>query len=239
MRLPWAWRTTQGVYCFDNDLFREVLYTLIQGEIPTEILFHLPEWCVFIATPDVIFIEKELLGFFASLDYCTHTNGIKLVLMLRFNDAARSIIKLDLKGSLAESVDFALHQAEQGSGFHDKIQRDNLIHILRASEGLLSLTLYLASQNQHIEHLEGNRKPEYAIPVKTKKGMRFFPPDKATTWGVGFRLGAALRDARVHQEAAGEQASILKASSRPHIRRAHWHTYWTGAKTTAQTPVLK
>jgi hypothetical protein len=45
---------------------------------------------------------------------------------------------------------------------------------------------------------------------------------------VGYRLGAAIRAAQAspqHSESGGTHAR-----PRPHIRRAHWHGYWTGPR---------
>jgi hypothetical protein len=46
-----AWRVTQGIYRFDPTTFDALWETPVTGDIPTEVLFHLPEWCVSIPTP--------------------------------------------------------------------------------------------------------------------------------------------------------------------------------------------
>ena len=51
---------------------------------------------------------------------------------------------------------------------------------------------------------------------------------------MGYRLGAALRHAQqtaqAHQDASepAEADDSPRQRPRAHIRRAHWHTYWTG-----------
>lgn len=47
-----AWRVTQGVYHFNPTVLDAVWSTPVAGEIPTEVLSHLPEWCVYVLTPD-------------------------------------------------------------------------------------------------------------------------------------------------------------------------------------------
>jgi hypothetical protein len=39
----------------------------VSGDIPSDILFHLPEWCCFVSAPGRVF-EEEVLGFLASLN---------------------------------------------------------------------------------------------------------------------------------------------------------------------------
>ena len=46
-----AWRVTQGVYRFDPAVAEAVAATPLEGELPTDLLYPLPEWCVYIETP--------------------------------------------------------------------------------------------------------------------------------------------------------------------------------------------
>lgn len=55
--------------------------------------------------------------------------------------------------------------------------------------------------------------------------------------GVGFHVGPAL--SQVREQSSAPRADELGGSVRPHIRKAHWHTYWTGPKTLPQVPELR
>jgi hypothetical protein len=72
---------------------------------------------------------------------------------------------------------------------------------------------------------ENRRRPGRPWPCKVKNGWRFFPPDQPTIWDAGSHVRTALRIA-YERESRGFGAT--HASPRPHIRRAHWHHYWTG-----------
>ena len=94
---------------------------------------------------------------------------------------------------------------------------------------LVSLVLYLCSQAAEIREAgAGKRMPSRPKPQKTKKGMRIFAPDHPSRWEVGYRLGAALRQALSEHEPG--EATGTHASPRPHIRRAHWHSFWVGKR---------
>jgi len=56
-----------------------------------------------------------------------------------------------------------------------------------------------------------------------------FPAERLTTWDVGIRIGAALRRAHEHDNAE-HGSSANHAGPRPHVRRAHWHTFLTGPR---------
>jgi hypothetical protein len=96
------------------------------------------------------------------------------------------------------------------------------------------LLLYICSENADVS------KPDHAVtrasvkPVKTKTGLRIFPPDLPRVWDVGVRIGAALRRARTVDE-ANETAGGSHQRPRPHVRRAHWHTYRIGPKRAGTT----
>lgn len=42
-----AWRVSQGIYRFDPALYGALPSTPVDGELPCEVLYRLPEWCVF------------------------------------------------------------------------------------------------------------------------------------------------------------------------------------------------
>lgn len=65
-----AWRMTQGIYRFDTDIFSALWSTPIEGKIPVEILYRLPEWCVYIEAPPGYQIEDlDLFGWFTHPDW--------------------------------------------------------------------------------------------------------------------------------------------------------------------------
>jgi len=59
---------------------------------------------------------------------------------------------------------------------------------------------------------------------------------KKNIWKIGERTGASLRSAYQIQENDSDNQTSGSAK-RPHARKAHWHTYWTGEGRTI--PVLK
>jgi len=243
-----AWRTTQGIYQFDEDILEETWNTSIQGNIPVEILFKLPEWCIYIPTPGKLHNGRELLGFFAYMDiFCIPDEEIvkpQLLLIFNYmNHFERASIVLEMNDTLENSIrnQYELqHLLREKANSHDELGIDIYSrNRLSEVEPFISLCLYVASQASEINHPTLSRRPAYPSPTKTKKGERYFPPNKPTQWEVGYRLGAALRQAQAEQEKAAYNVTGPKASARPHIRRAHWHTYWTGSKNDTQIPILK
>lgn len=220
-----AWRLTQGIYRFDPALYEAVIATPGDGDLPHDVLYCLPEWCVYIETPGMAFQGEQLYGFFAHLEHDVKTGRPELRLLLDI-DSALTPMPIHLgPWSLSEGVDRMCGEARAqaaASGMHTPSGSSE--EALACVTPLISLLLYLCSQNAEIG--DGSRFPANPAGVHTKKGVRFFPPDNPTTWDVGVRLGAALRRA-YHAEEIGDGTH---AGPRPHIRRAHWHHFRRGPR---------
>lgn len=127
---------------------------------------------------------------------------------------------------LGRTLDEALAETDARSGAMGSSTESDLSP--EAVTGVISLLLYLCSEKPDLgRDVLVPVKPE---PVKTKKGLRWFPPDRVTTWDVGMRLGSTLRHAYAQADAK-EDGGGTHGSPRPHIRRAHWHTFLTGPRT--------
>jgi hypothetical protein len=116
----------------------------------------------------------------------------------------------------------------------------------RAAEPIVSLCLYLCSEEPDIAGMlpKMPARPAHRSPVRVKGGEKTFAADSPSIWGAGWRLGAILRKAR--EEAKSPEAKeVLEGNEgrrgpAPHIRRAHWHTFWTGPKSGGpRKPALK
>lgn len=218
-----AWRITQGMYRFDPALFPHIWSTPVSGDIPVEVLYQMPEWCVYVETPDTM-----LKGFFAHLEWDINHRRPELRLLL---DSNESLIPVPLhigQYSLEEAIERALDQSRTyASVLGMEMPSGAKGDIAELVEPCVSLLLYLCSQNGEIagDGVPGNPKPK-----KTKKGWRLFPAQKQKVWDVGVRMGAGLRRAYQHQQAQPEgESESVGGAKRPHIRRAHWHTYWKGS----------
>jgi hypothetical protein len=116
----------------------------------------------------------------------------------------------------------------------------------RAAEPIVSLCLYLCSEEPDIAGMlpKMPAQPVRPSPVRVKGGEKTFAADSPRIWGAGWRLGAILRKA--HREAnqpepkEALEGDPARRGPAPHIRRAHWHTFWTGPRNGApRKPALK
>lgn len=237
-----AWRQTKGVYQFDEDLLQALLGTPITGDVPAQVLFRLPEWCVYVPlgrhTP-LGFAH----GFFAHLeaevddDEPVHAE-LRLLLDVDRKDGLIDLIPIaiDLGGPVEAGVISVLQDGllRAGQQLVTAEQLDQAVDVqVELVQPLVSLILYLCSGKPD---LSGKGQPGNPEPVRTKRGIRTFPAGSERLWNVGQRAGAALRST-AHTVSQGDGES--GRSVRPHVRRAHWALRWTGPKTGEQTPIIR
>ena len=220
-----TWRVTQGVYRFDPDLLTALASTPVEGDLPAELFYRLPEWCVYIETPGQQWITTPLYGFFAHMERDMNTGHDELRLVLDTETALQPLPIHIGQWPLAEAMQRAVAEARRQAVFNGwtALAADLPSTLDFEIAPLISMLLYLCSENAEVG--EGTDAPHNPEPVRTKKGWKFFAPDKTRMWDVGVRIGAALRQGRTPAH-AGEGTH---ASPRPHVRRAHWHTYRIGA----------
>lgn len=233
-----AWRMTQGVYRIDPALYDALVATPVDGEIPVEVLYRLPEWCVYVETPGLAWGARPVHGAWAHLESDVSGGPDELRLLLdtaddptRPLDAVAGCVALPLilgDGGITGALDRLEASAMRGAAAHglpfEGLPSGSLGTLRRAIEPVVSLVLYLCSEAAELGR--DTRRPGNPAPKRLRDGWRLFAADGLRTWDVGVRFGAALR-AAYHAAEVGEPAGP-GSSPRPHIRRAHWHTYRVG-----------
>lgn len=222
------WRYSQGIYRLDPDAAEALAGTLLVGEMPTDVLLRLPEWCVYIETPGREWMGSEMHGFWAHLEWDVVTDGRReLRLLLDTEDALTPLVLHLGPWTVTEAVDRFAGEARRQAGIArmamPAAQEGGIEAMSAAIQPLLALVLYLCSDEPEIDDREHpGERPGRPKPTRTKKGWRLFPPKKPRIWTVGSGIGQALRSA-TGGDATGRTV-------RPHLRRAHWHGFWTGPR---------
>ena len=236
----WLWMKAKQIFCFDQTLYDALADQPIDGDIPVEILKRLPVPCVYIANPipAVYGAENPSIGFFAWLVYNgdTATTFLSLLPLFKGGTAPKEML-CPLIGSLKSSFgDIKKSMMEKFSGrFVDATDEEIEAETDRLLEGYtaalrvaINLLLYLCADD-----------PDFSTAprrVSAKPRQTGFtperPPRKASVCMVGERIGATIRKgyAAVPPEATRPLSPATHASPVPHMRRAHWHHFWVGAK---------
>lgn len=221
-----AWRYTQSIYRISPALYQSLIETVPRGPLPASLLMRMPEWCVYIETPGMICFDTELRGFFAHMEWDANRLAPELRLLLVADDDTLAVPLHIGPWTITEAADRAAAEARKniekfklGRTISDGFAQDQAAQIYP----LISLLLYVCSDG--VEY-RASKPPANPSPKRTKKGWRLFAANHMRVWNLGDKIGEQLeRGAAQAEKSSGERAPI-----RPHIRRAHWHTFYAGPR---------
>lgn len=235
----WSWRQNRIVYAFDAELAAALC---AQAEdmsdtdvLPAGLLLHLPYPCVYCATDQV---ADGFAGFFAWIEEDANTRGLELRIQL--------LTQADAGAASYNTVPLILHllpDADLGACIADTraatlknlslispdlrpavlagVNSDLLITpLLRA----IQLLLYLVSEDADIQ-----APPKPRAGQRKKSGQARFQSRQIS---VGVRVGSAFRRARLQEHPAPHVSGAAPSGAHraPHLRRGHWHRFWTGPR---------
>lgn len=233
------WRQSKEVFVIDPDL-QELLFS--QDEeltINSEILLQIPYPCFYVEFAGVFdFMGYQCHGVFVHLEDDTNNHDKELRLLYLTADGYPIGEPIHIgEGTIEESIAHTRMEASQNTPEDRPDMRRRLISSLEnledesaAYKKTLQIILYLCAQNAEIV-------PDSEQTFITKRSSTGRIRDRYAEirkWDVGFRIGASVRKARnVPAEPRKQKDSgscATHASPRPHMRRAHWHNFWTGSK---------
>ncbi|WP_233874505.1 AcrVA2 family anti-CRISPR protein [Paraburkholderia adhaesiva] len=234
-----AWRPTQGVYRFDQTFYEELIDTDLEGDVPSQLLTRLPGWAVFVETPLSDNMSYPLLGFWAYLSRLGTQDELELVGIWREESAklqeaginpSRDVLMYSLplgNHPVQDLLQMMYQRADTEAGRlpRNLANSDAFVINTHVVSALLSLLLYLCSEKPDIQDWRPET-PKFKFFGATKRVLNAKNPRQ---WNVGIRMGAALSLARREASAPDGTGSVAIAV-RPHVRRAHWHSYWVGKR---------
>jgi len=227
------WIRGKMIYRFDDTLADTLAAQPLDGKIPPEALHYLPYPCVYIERKMLVG-DYEAIGFFAWLDYADAK-----ILRLQFLQTNGETLPIPIPitgGTIDDSILEFIKLASERHG-HAGVSMYDADELLNSPFPKLiaecvNLLLYLCSE-----------KPD--VPDDTELRARrsrdsYGNPKRVAQWDVGTRIGAALRrttEREVTEEPPNDEDGSIEqaekkqhASPRPHMRRAHWHSFWTGKR---------
>lgn len=215
------WRLSKGIYRFDPTLLDELASGGVPENTPCEIFARLPEPSIWVETAG----RCHLDGFFARLWSDDGEGGApsRMALLCDIGLGMPFPHTVLFGESVGENIRGIIDFLEANGGVY--LQMDALLRFV------FTLLAYLCSDEPDYD--DGRVPPPLKPPARLKGGRRMWLPRPAPTeWGVGARIGAAIRSFAPPTESRGHtgDGTPTGRTVRPHIRRAHWHGFWTGAR---------
>ena len=236
-----VWRRSKEVFVFDSDMEQLLTEQDAPLTIPSEILLQLPYPCFYIEMDGLFINGVQYHGFFTHLEYDINTNSPELRLLFLADDLHTFGYPIHLDVSdIESSIQKTLSEAGQNitdiqNGRLKKIAQqlfdtrnnsiDELYNFLRKA---LQAVLYVCAINADIEP----NQEQKTITKRSTTGVIRDRYAEIRKWDVGVRIGSSVRHYKKFQQIKNTETARQGShtSKRPHIRRGHWHHYWTGKK---------
>lgn len=186
-----AWRYSQGIYHFDEELLNSLVSAGLDNSLTLDRLASLPEYCVYISLPEK-FLETlpDTTGALAYHDFNFSTKQLVLRFELFTDQHALGSIVLPLEEGVSIQEGMEKATAVIKSHLQQNGKLDTGVDILslysRDLPKLLPLVLHLCSDRLvAVDKGHPGKSPCRAKPKKVKGGVSFFPPQQVTVWKVG------------------------------------------------------
>jgi len=260
MTALFAWEHTRTVWHFDDELARALDETTSLDVVPSKLMYRLPGWAV--ATPigeehiAIVWLDHNpSLDRGPSLQICVLSRDedellyAPITIPLRYRTLGEGLRALSTDvGSFERYAQEQPESAEKlqtlaaslNTDLEDLINETCAVEHRLATQTVARLCYLLAEEPDVSERVppephRGRARRQARLGVQQ-------PVQPVRELDVGFRVGAALRAARAvdsHTFATDDEPVGHRRSPVPHLRRAHWHLYWTGSRQGPRTPVLR
>lgn len=226
------WRISKEVFIIDESLEQMLFQQADDTSVPAEILMQIPYPCFYIQFHHFEFQNRTISGAFVHLEYDVNNDSSELRILFTFSNGSTLGFPIHINaGNLENSEHITVQEAIDTIGTDSPLNalrgmmqtENNAIKI--ALGKVLQIVLYLCAQNAEISP----NKEQSTVYKRGKKIRDSYA--EIRKWDVGVRIGAAVK-ASVQSGASNSQSKehSTHASPRPHMRRGHWHNFWTGSK---------
>ncbi len=224
----YVWRASKGIYRFAPEIYEALVSQPLTGDLPTACLYRLPEWAVYVETPGLIYERHPMEGFIAHLDYnlFSRTVDLQFAIFLEGRDQPKMIALPLGEGTLLDAMERVDQVDDLFMGKRETRYIGSRDDYRKTFSSMIQLLLYLCSEEPDMPPIEHphNRRTICG-------GVR--SPQEPRVWDIGVRVSKAIRMYKKTERSAEKENLSTQgahASPRPHMRSAHWHTFWTGPR---------
>lgn len=231
-----GWRKTKQVFHFDEDFWGLLQDQGVDDKIPMEILYQLPYKNIYI----------EPLGVFVFFDRSFYTDGVEMKIV-GFEDIRTlsefTVVQLLPNHTLKECCEKIIEETtikdnqkifEQALGHKVKFSPEYAKAHAEFAVPIVQALLYLCAQNKDVEE-NPEQKKIHKKPTKRVKDQF----KEVQKWDVGKVVVRNLKKDYRSLPTYQRETTTSGWTQRPHMRRAHWHHFWTGKRNGERKLILK
>lgn len=163
-----AWRLTQSIYVFSPEIIKKLE---LQNETLATPIPKMPEWCMYICTPELLWNEEKLNGYFCYLDLGENGEILSTLILVVGDISANNLVEISI--TMTQLLELDAFPGPNGLPVTGAT--------LDTVKLLLNMYLYLCRIDITFSCGGTPSKPK---PKRTKNGWVFFEPSKPKIWEV-------------------------------------------------------
>lgn len=221
-----SWMLTKNIYRFEDEVAKELTKSEFQGNLPS-FLINIPELCIYVQTDnfELTLEDAKIVGvIFTMSELCEQ----RVLVSTAFLDTGltRTIVLLvnedkSIDDCLTDFIDV----------FHDdraQLDDSEIVEYQSLQRKLINILLWFSlSKPDYIPLLPQNHNEKIGVQI-VKRTPRLFEAQKYKPFIAGQETSKQIKLLNKTNTEYLKQSS--KAQRKPHLRRAHYHLYWYGAK---------
>lgn len=215
-----TWRYTKGIYRVPEKMMDALARTGLPEKLPMRVFRRLPEGCLYLEAPKGTETRLGIVfGWFVTLDYDYRSGAWELRIIEDLDREGLRLVPIELTETMCVKDAIATFATPEA------MRETTHEYMLASVENVLKVLLYLCSDEPEIAGEEGPEARPSRPSIRRVKGrVRAFEQPRARIWTVGETMARAIE---LHE---GSRAIGSGSRKAPHMRRAHWHGYWTGPR---------
>lgn len=236
MPFSWLWYVNKVVYRISRDLIDAIAVPDDKiVDLPMDPLLNTPQWVTCIA---LSWDEKGTLDVDGNIQRAlmygmTRIGGKDYMMIVLYVEADGVLVQMNTyidvsAPTIGEGFEWALRDLPviKPAGFGRTIR---VVEMHAMVCDIINMILFV--NGEYHKSLVGKSERVWETPRKDHGGGFRIKPRLATVYAT---IGQEMADA----VNAAKRAADTEGSRRAHIRRGHWHGYWTGPRSEKQTYIL-
>lgn len=221
-----SWMLTKNIYRFENEVAIELTKSKFEGNLPS-FLINVPELCIYVQTDnfDLKFQGSKIDGVIFTLTELCYQ---KVLVSTVFLDTGltRTIVLL-----ISENKNIEDCLSDFINEFHDDravLDENEIDQYQSLQKQLINILLWFSLSKPDYEPLLPDNHKEKSGIQFIKRVPRLFEAQKYKPFIAGKETAKQIK--KVNNQLAAYSKQSQKLHRKPHLRRAHYHLYWYGAK---------
>lgn len=221
-----SWMLTKNIYRFENEVATELTKSKFEGNLPN-FLINVPELCIYVQTDnfDLHFQQSKIYGVIFTLTELCYQKVLVSTIFLDTGLTRTIVLLVNEEKAIEDCLSDFIDEFHDDRSILDENEIDQYQSLQKQ---LINILLWFSlSKPDYVPLLPDNHKERVGVQT-VKRVPRLFEAQKYKPFIAGKEISKQIKAVNDQLTEYSKQSS--KVHRRPHLRRAHYHLYWYGAK---------